>query len=300
MSLLQAEIKQQALPAAYLRSVEQWLLPIADDLRQRQRTKGGMLLVSFNGSQGSGKSTLTRFLALLLKHHFSLNTIDISIDDFYLTRAQRQQLAAQVHPLFVTRGVPGTHDVELARQTLDALRICNRDHPCRLPCFDKAIDDRAPQADWTAIDEPVDIVLFEGWCNHAPVQEEQQLETPVNELERDEDGQLAWRHHANEALRHYHEQLFSQADLLIHLQIPGFDSVYEWRGLQEQKLAAKAGSKGKAVMDEVALRRFIQHYERITRACLATLPRQAQIVVVLDRDHRITAVRFNEKTNSSV
>ncbi len=295
-ALLQAEIQRQALPEQFMHSVEHWLLPIAGHLRTLHEEKGGMLLVSFNGSQGSGKSTLTRFLALLLKHQFGLNAIDISIDDFYLTRAQRQQLARDVHPLFSTRGVPGTHDVQLARATLDCLRESGAEKPCKLPRFDKAIDDRAAPSQWTLIDDPVDIVLFEGWCNHAPIQNEGQLIPPINDLEKNEDSGQVWRNYANNALKDYHEQLFSQADLLIYLQIPYFEIVYEWRGLQEKKLADARGTTAKALMNESELRRFIQHYERITRACLAKLPQQAHIVVELDSDHQIQAIRFNESS----
>jgi len=295
-ALLQAEIQRQALPEQFMHSIVHWLLPIAGQLRTLHEKKGSMLLVSFNGSQGSGKSTQTRFLALLLKHQFGLNAIDVSIDDFYLTRAQRQQLAQDIHPLFSTRGVPGTHDVQLARATLDCLRETGAGKHCKLPRFDKAIDDRAAPSQWTHIDAPIDILLFEGWCNHAPVQSELQLIPPINDLEKNEDSERVWRTYANDALKDYHEQLFSQADLLIYLQIPYFEIVYEWRGLQEKKLADTRGETGKAVMNESELRRFIQHYERITRACLAKLPQQAQIVVELDSDHQIQAIRFNESS----
>jgi D-glycerate 3-kinase len=299
-ALLETEIEQQALPREFMHTIEHWLVPVAARLNELHSAKGDMLLVSFNGSQGSGKSTQTRFLSLLLRHHFGLNSIDISIDDFYLTHAERQRLGREVHPLFVTRGVPGTHDVQLARDTFDCLRQASIESPCRLPRFDKSVDDRAALSEWSIVDAPVDVLLFEGWCNHAPVQSESQLATPVNALEASEDPDMTWRRHANEALRQYHEQLFDQADLLIHLKIPGFDSVYEWRGLQEQKLAAKSAGAGKAVMDDAALRRFIHHYERITRACLDQLPKQAQIVIELDRDHQITSISFNEDDVSTV
>ena len=41
------------------------------------------------------------------------------------------------------------------------------------------------------------------------------------------------------------------------------------------------------LMDEDQLDYFIQHFERLTRHCLATLPRQANIVFQLDENHRI-------------
>jgi D-glycerate 3-kinase len=221
-----------------------------------------------------------------------MNTIEISIDDFYLTRQQRQQLAQQVHPLFATRGVPGTHDVQLASQTLDCLLQCAPDTPCQLPCFDKSRDDRCAQQDWNTISQVLDVVLFEGWCNHAPVQTDEQLQQPINRLEREEDADASWRRYANEQLKVYHQKLFDRADLLIYLQVPSFEKVYEWRGLQERKLAQQAGSENNAVMDEAGLQRFIQHYERITRQCLQGLPSSADVVLKLGDDHAIQSMSF--------
>ncbi|MDJ0832430.1 MAG: hypothetical protein QNJ69_02840 [Gammaproteobacteria bacterium] len=294
LTLLQDEIRRRALPDDFLNTVEQWYLPTARYIYQQQLKKQQCLLVSFNGAQGSGKSTITAFLRLLLQHQFGLNTVEISIDDFYLTRAERQQLAEQVHPLFITRGVPGTHDVELARRTIDCLQHCDDSNPCQLPSFDKAVDDRRDPASWPLVQEPVQVILFEGWCNHAPVQTEQELEPPVNDFERDEDRSAAWRRYANDQLKVYHQQLFDMADMLVYLQVPSFEKVYEWRGLQEQKLAQAANENKHAVMDQQQLARFIQHYERITRACLQQLPQSADLLLQLDEHHAIQALQVRQ------
>lgn len=288
--ILQQEIQHHALPVEFIDTVQQWYLPVASRLASLKTGRSDALLVSFNGSQGSGKSTITAFLRLILIHQFKLNTVEMSIDDFYLTHEERQQLANRVHPLFATRGVPGTHDVELAVHTLSCLRQCRNHNPCSLPRFDKAVDDRSPVKEWPVINKPVDIILFEGWCNHAPVQTQKQLQQPINDLERNEDADMIWREYANDSLRTYHEKLFSQADHLIFLQVPSFEMVYEWRGLQEQKLAASATTSKHGVMDEQQLRRFIQHYERITRQCLKDLPETADIVIQLDASHTIRSV----------
>lgn len=289
-SILQQEIEHHALPVDFITTVERWYLPVATRIAQRKQRKPGTLLVSFNGSQGSGKSTMTAFLVLMLKHQFALNTVEFSIDDFYLTHAERQRLGRDVHPLFVTRGVPGTHDVALAAHTIACLRQCDSDHPCRLPRFDKAVDDRAPESDWPEVAEPVEVMLFEGWCNNAPVQSDEELVEPINTLERSEDADGTWRHYANQQLARYHEKLFDQADLLVFLRAPSFEKVYEWRGLQEQKLARSGKSKKHAVMNEQQLQRFIHHYERITRSCLRHLPKRADIVLDLDAAHAIQAL----------
>lgn len=290
--ILQQEVQHHALPNGFIDTVQQWYLPVASRLASLKKARPDTLLVSFNGSQGSGKSTITAFLRLILIHQYELNTVEMSIDDFYLTHRERQQLADRIHPLFATRGVPGTHDVELANQTLACLRQCADHNPCSLPRFNKAVDDRKPEKEWPVINNPVDIILFEGWCNHAPVQTPLQLQQPINDLERDEDANMSWRQYANDSLRIYHEKLFNQADHLIFLQAPSFEMVYEWRGLQEKKLAASATNNKHGVMDDQQLRRFIQHYERITRQCLKALPETADIVIQLDASHSIRSINF--------
>ena len=287
-ALLAQEIERRRLPGDFIETIERWYFPLAQKICQQKQSE--TLLVSFNGAQGTGKSTLTAFLSLILRHHFDLHTVEISIDDFYLTHEQRQQLAKHIHPLLATRGVPGTHDVDLALATIQCLQSCSAEQPCALPQFDKAIDDRVPESQWREVSQAVDVILFEGWCNHAPVQSTQELQLPVNRLEREEDAQGIWRNYANEQLKRYHQQLFSLADLLVFLQAPSFEKVYEWRGLQEQKLKQQAVDTSK-VMNEDQLRRFIEHYERITRASLDALPRQADIVLKLNDEHAICAMK---------
>lgn len=286
---IQNEILERALPESFMYQVETAYLPVAEAIANCQRQSAGKLIVSFNGAQGSGKSTITAFLKILLFRQYGLRTIEISIDDFYLSHAERDKLGQEVHPLLKTRGVPGTHDVALAASTLDCLTKQQQGEACKVPRFDKSIDDRCDKTEWTTVEEVVDIILFEGWCNHAPVEQDCALEQPINALERDEDSDGRWRSYANEQLSQYHADLFDQADLLVYLQVPSFEKVFEWRGLQEKKLLQSSGD-AKGVMDQAQLERFIQHYERITRSCLEQLPKQADIVLKLNDDHAIEAV----------
>lgn len=298
--VLQQEIKKRSLPDDFIQTVQHWYLPVAEQIVRAKNNSQKTFLVSFNGAQGSGKSTITAFLRLILIHQFNLNTVEISIDDFYLTRQDRQQLANDIHPLFTTRGVPGTHDVQLAVDTIKCLQGCSQDKPCAVPQFDKAIDDRKPEAQWPVISEPVDVILFEGWCNHAPVESTQQLELAINDLERNEDAEGIWRRYANQQLAEYHRKLFDQAGLLIHLKVPSFKKVYEWRGLQEKKLAQDNSEKNHAIMNEPQLQRFIQHYERFTRLCLQKLPDSADIVLTLNAQHAIESIQLNNSEPDNV
>ncbi|MBJ6978659.1 kinase [Luteimonas sp. MC1895] len=239
----------------------------------------GARVYGISGLQGSGKSTLAAQVADAAGRQ-RLRCVVLSLDDVYLPSAERLRLARDVHPLLTTRGPPGTHEVELATEVLDALRA---GHGAALPRFDKLADDRLPPADWPRVDG-ADLVLFEGWCLGTPAEAPAALEAPLNALERDEDGDGCWRRWCNQALQDAYPALWRRIDRLLLLQAPGFEVVPGWRRQAERALAAsRPGTPG---MDDAAIDRFVQHYERTSRQALRTLPRIADRVVALDAQRR--------------
>ena len=203
--------------------------PLAKRILDAWRARGACLVVGIAGPQGCGKSTTVIALRQLLKSG-GLRVAVLSLDDLYLTHAARVALAAQVHPLLVTRGVPGTHDVALGLDLLDAL-VAGRD--VRLPRFDKAADTRLDPSGWDAVKGPVDIVLFEGWCVGTAPQDPASLIEPVNGLERDEDSGAVWRGWVNAVLAGPYQDLFARLNLRIQFRAPDFETVILWRIEQE-------------------------------------------------------------------
>lgn len=224
------------------------------------------IVVGLCGAQGSGKSTTAARLAAQLDAIGQRSAV-LSLDDFYLTLAERRGVARDVHPLLITRGVPGTHDVALAQATVTALLHAGEGDCVSVPGFDKTIDDRAPSAQWPMHRGPIAVVLLEGWCVGAAPQEDAALTEPINALERDEDVDGRWRRHVNDQLAGAYADLFRRLDLRLVLRAPGFEQVPGWRRQQEAGLARVAG-RSLPAMDEAALLRFIAHYERITRTLL--------------------------------
>ena len=285
-------LRAHGIPEAAAGDLAGIYLPLAAWMHRQH--SGQTLIVGVNGGQGSGKSTLADFLVLILEAAYGLRVAGFSIDDIYRTRAERERLARDVHPLLLTRGVPGTHDPELGLATLLALRAAGPKDVTALPSFDKALDERRPEPDWQRFRGRPDLVLFEGWCVGTVPEEDAALAEPVNALERDEDGDGRWRRFVNRQLHGAYRNLFALLDRLIFLEVPGMDSILEWRSLQERKLrwpgAATGG--GDDLLDAAAMRRFVMHYERLTRHNLATLPERADLTLVLDPRHRCTAVRL--------
>jgi D-glycerate 3-kinase len=239
------------------------------DQREEPRVLG------IGGGQGAGKSTLARLLELALSK-LGLRVANLSLDDFYLTSAERQALAHDVHPLLATRGVPGTHDVAMACRVIKGLTN-GADQYC--PSFDKARDDRLEET--KLVTGPIDVVIFEGWCVGAAPVEEQQLTPALNDLERNEDAHGRWRQFVNEQLKSRYLPLWEQIDDLLYLQVPGIDAVLRWRGEQEQQHDAAER------MNPTELLRFVSHYERITMSMRAAQGATADMVGVLDERHRL-------------
>ena len=248
-------------------------------------------MLGISGAQGSGKSTFSRLLAAILDAQYSYRVAVLSLDDLYLTRAQRAELSTRVHPLLITRGVPGTHDSGFGMQLIELLCDADRLHPIMLPSFDKSRDERRPEGQWTSFQGPADIVLFEGWCVGAKPQPSEALTHPVNVLEAEEDPHGEWRAYVNGRLATDYADLFSRLDRLIMLEVPDLSSSYRWRREQEAELlAARTEGSGGAVMDDPRLRRFMMHYERLTRFMLDEMPGRADRVLRLDQHHRFTQI----------
>jgi D-glycerate 3-kinase len=280
-----ALIADEGLSEDYRYVVDRALRPLAEWLARRHRAVRRPMLVGINGAQGTGKTTLCRFLCKLLLPELGLAAVTLALDDLYLPLADRERLARDVHPLLRTRGVPGTHDVAMGEALIDAL--LDGRMPVRLPRFDKSRDDRMKADSGPLIERAPDIILFEGWCVGAEPQEDAALLVPVNALEAEEDADGAWRTFVNAALAGPYRALFARIDLLIFLRPPDFDSIIANRQLQEDKLRAR-GDAGDRVLDDIQLLRFIRHYERLTRHMLATLPGKADAVIDFDRARQVS------------
>lgn len=236
-------------------------------------------VVGLCGAQGSGKSTLAAALKTRLEGQGQCAAV-LSLDDLYLPPEQRP---VGVHPLFATRGPPGTHDVDLGIRVLDTLKAGGS---VRLPRFDKSRDRPFAEADWPVAAAP-DIIIFEGWCVGAVPQPDADLMEPVNTLERERDPDGVWRRYVNAQLARSYSALFGRIDRLVLLAAPRFEVVQAWRTQQERDLSRMLAHEGRAgtnLMSDAEVARFIQHYERLTRYILGEMPGRADLTIRLGPD----------------
>ena len=259
---------------------------IKKDFLNQKKTK----VIGLTGGQGTGKSTISNILKIILKEAYQLETVIFSIDDFYKTLEERKLIAKKISPLFLTRGVPGTHDTEMLYKCIKNLKK-GKFKDLMIPKFDKSIDDRSSKKKWLKVKKKPNVVIFEGWCVGVRAQKKKDLINPINRLEKLKDNKKIWRQKVNLEIKKNYKKIFDLIDKLIFLKVPSFKYVYKWRILQEKKL--RITSKGNKTMTDKDIKNFIMYYERITKHMLKTLPKTADTVIKIDEKHRLKSIKFN-------
>ena len=281
--------KQETTNERFYESFNQlnnFYIPFCNKLFKLHKTETKPLLLGLSGSQGSGKSTISQILKIILNINFNLNVICISIDDFYKTKIERKKMSKLVHPLFLTRGVPGTHDSKMIYKKISSLLKKNFNH-IRIPKFDKSIDNRLKFKYWQKVKKKPDIIIFEGWCVGAEPQKLKELKKPINILEKREDTKLTWRKKVNNELNTSYKKIFNLIDKKIFLKVPSFKYVLKWRLLQEKKLKKVS----KKFMTNKELKRFIMFYERITKNMNKNFKKN-DFIISIDKKHKIKSIKM--------
>ena len=286
--------KQEVLGQPFydkLGQLKNFYIPICNSIYIKfTKNKKKTIIVGLSGGQGSGKTTITQILKIIIGIKYNLDVISFSIDDYYKTQKERLEMSKKISKLFRTRGVPGTHDTSLL---LKHLKILKKDFskPILIPTFDKSTDERNKKNKWKKIKKKPDVVIFEGWCVGAKPQKLKNLKKPINVLEKKEDKNLTWRKKVNNELRLKYKKIFNKIDFLIYLKVPSFNSVIKWRLLQEKKLKKK--SKGKKIMSNIQVKNFVMYYERVTKDMFLDLKRNADILIHLDKKHKLKNLKTN-------
>jgi D-glycerate 3-kinase len=275
------------------RMIKSFLIPVSFWIAKKVDKKQP-LIIGLAGGQGSGKTTISSILTLILQKYFKLNVFKVSIDDFYKTRKDRRLLSKNKHPLLMTRGVPGTHDINLMLSFFKKIKSKNF-KSLKVPTFNKAIDDRYPKNLWHKIESKPDVIIFEGWCVGARAQTVSQLKKSINSLEKTQDPSTKWRTHVNNQLKTKYKLLFNQLDGLLYLKAKNFNLLRKWRLKQERKLWIQAkDKKNLKIMSSVDVINFMQTYQRITQQMFKDALKSSSIIMNLNINHQIEKIKFKK------
>ena len=273
-----------------IKNLKKIYIPISFWIENQYKKKGKTLFLGFSGGQGSGKTTVASILEIILKKYFKRKIYVSSIDDFYKTLGDRNKMSEKIHPLFKTRGVPGTHDISLIKNFFSIMKS-KKFKKIRLPKFAKAMDDRLKKRHWFNVKQKPERVILEGRCVGANPQSNHNIKRPINILEKYEDQNLIWRKYVNEKLKKEYKKLFALIDHFIFMKIPDFKMVFKWRLLQEKKLKNKSYLT-KKIMSYNEIKRFIMFYERITLQMMKDLSKSASLVMLLKKNHETKKILF--------
>ena len=77
-----------------------FLIPICFWIAKKANNKQPYF-VGVAGGQGTGKTTISSILKIILEKYFKLKVFKVSIDDFYKTRKERYRLSKKIHLMFL-------------------------------------------------------------------------------------------------------------------------------------------------------------------------------------------------------
>jgi len=274
--------------------IKSFLIPLCFWISKKAEKKRPYF-VGLAGGQGTGKTTISSLIRIILIKYFRLNVFRISIDDFYKTRKERASLSKRVHPMLMTRGVPGTHDINMMLSFFKKTKIKNFKR-LKLPTFNKAIDDRFNKKKWYVLKNKPDIIIFEGWCVGAKSEKSITLKKTVNSMEKMKDKKQIWRKYVNQQLKTKYKKLYSQLDCLIYLKAENFKLLQKWRLKQERKLLEKSKKNlNSKIMSKKDVFSFMQTYQRITQNMFKFTPKYASIIINLNSNHQIKSALYKKK-----
>ncbi len=273
------------------RMIKTFLIPLCFWINKKADKKKPYF-VGLAGGQGTGKTTTSSLIKIILSKYFKLNVFRISIDDFYKTRKERISLSKRVHPMLLTRGVPGTHDINMMLNFFKNVKS-KKFKRLKLPTFNKAIDDRFNKKKWYDLKKRPDVIIFEGWCVGAKSEKRNTLKKTINKMEKIKDQKHIWRKFVNNQLKSKYKKLYSQLNCLIYLKAKDFSLLQKWRLKQERKLWIKSKKNSNSkIMSKADVLSFMQTYQRITQNMFRHTPKYASIIINLNSNHQIKSAVY--------
>ena len=274
--------------------IKSFLIPLCFWI-EKKANKKTPYFVGLAGGQGTGKTTISSLIKIILTKYFKLKVFRISIDDFYKTRKERINLSKRIHPMLLTRGVPGTHDINMMLNFFKKVKS-KKFKRLKLPTFNKSVDDRFNKKFWYNLKDRPDVIIFEGWCVGAKPEKNNTLNKTINLMEKNKDKKMIWRKYVNHQLKSKYKNLYSQLNCLIYLKAKSFSLLQKWRLKQERKLLVNSKKYLKhKIMNKEDVLSFMQTYQRITQNMFKNVPKYASIMINLNSNHQIKSAVYKNK-----
>ena len=235
-----------------------------------------------SGAQGTGKSSFAKLIQLFFNKYYKKKVVILSLDDFYLSKKSRLKLSQQKHSLFKTRGVPGTHDLNMLDRKIK--QLFKKEFPVYLPIFDKTTDNRK---NYYRKVFKCDLVILEGWCVGAKPVSEKFLKKNLNNLEKFKDTDFFWRSTYNNHLVKY-QKLFNKFDDFIYFRFNNWKNVLEWK--YKQELSLRSQSSNKKLKEYLS--NFIKFYEKISKWMFLTSPMQCSVMVQINGKQEFQKIKI--------
>ena len=275
------------------RMIKSYLIPLCFWVSKKANIKKPYF-VGLAGGQGTGKTTTSSLIKIILSKYFKLDVFRISIDDFYKTRKERISLSKRIHPMLLTRGVPGTHDINMMLNFFKKSKS-KKFKRLKLPIFNKAIDDRFSKKHWYDLKKKPDVIIFEGWCVGAKSEKNNTLKKTINSMEKTKDQKQIWRKYGNAQLKSKYKKLYSQLNCLIYLKAKDFSLLQKWRLKQERKLWVKSKKNlNTKIMSKDNVLIFMQTYQRVTQNMFKYTPKYASVIINLNSNHQIKSAVYKK------
>ena len=275
------------------RMIKSYLIPLCFWIIKKANIKKPYF-VGLAGGQGTGKTTISSLIKIILSKYFKLDVFRISIDDFYKTRKERISLSKRIHPMLLTRGVPGTHDINMMLNFFKKSKS-KKFKRLKLPIFNKAIDDRFSKKHWYDLKKKPDVIIFEGWCVGAKSEKNNTLKKTINSMEKTKDQKQIWRKYVNDQLKSKYKKLYSQLNCLIYLKAKNFSLLQKWRLKQERKLWVKSKKNlNTKIMSKDNVLTFMQTYQRVTQNMFKYTPKYASVIINLNSNHQIKSAVYKK------
>ena len=260
--------------------IKEKIIPILNHIN---KSKKNMILIS--GPQGIGKTTILKIIEKNFTRFFNKRILTLSLDDFYLDKIKRKKISKKVHPLLLTRGVPGTHDIKEIEGVIN--RFKNEKYPIKIPVFDKLKDRRLAKK--RIINKKCEIIIMEGWCCGSPPLNNDYLKKNINFLEKKYDKNFFWRQYYNNKLKTEYSRIFKKFDYIIFFKAPSFKNILKWRFKQENQMRRNS-ARINLGMNKNEINIFIQHYEKITKWMMKIMKKKSNLIISINKNQKIKKI----------